>query len=453
MGPPPTRVEGRGQKINWLEVMHLCAMLTAMKRTFLSLWLLFCMVALPAYSIHPRQVEQPFDSTKELSKIDFSQSLAANQEEWVDNTSVSLLTVGPGDPLYAWFGHSALIVKQPSGTKIMYDWGIFDYEQEHFYLNFARGRMYYYVVASEAAWRIQEAIDEVRDVRLVELNLSREAKFALINFLQKHITNEYSTYLYHFYYDNCATRIRDIIDFATLGAFREWAEQEPGQGSYRQLTAQYMIHSPALFWVLDTLQSRIIDTRLNRYEELFLPEKLHQAVLDFSYPDGTRLAAEEQVLQDTAAMDVRFTVKDELVDYDWAYALFGFVFALLLFILGRKLPSLKRILLGLVFLGLGVLGSLLLFMMLFSDMDMTYFNENILFLNPLLFVIAFEFLVQKKQSSRLLAYCSVIMIVLLGLKFLAPAFALQDNLRTMAVLLPVYLLGSSFQGRRNRKDR
>ncbi len=433
--------------------MHLCAMLTAMKRTFLSLWLLFCMVALPAYSIHPRQVEQPFDSTKELSKIDFSQSLADNQEEWVDNTSVSLLTVGPGDPLYAWFGHSALIVKQPSGTKIMYDWGIFDYEQEHFYLNFARGRMYYYVVASEAAWRIQEAIDEVRDVRLVELNLSREAKFALINFLQKHITNEYSTYLYHFYYDNCATRIRDIIDFATLGAFREWAEQEPGQGSYRQLTAQYMIHSPALFWVLDTLQSRIIDTRLNRYEELFLPEKLHQAVLDFSYPDGTRLAAEEQVLQDTVAMDVRFTVKEELVDYDWAYALFGFVFALLLFILGRKLPSLKRILLGLVFLGLGVLGSLLLFMMLFSDMDMTYFNENILFLNPLLFVIAFEFLVQKKQSSRLLAYCSVIMIVLLGLKFLAPAFALQDNLRTMAVLLPVYLLGSSFQGRRNRKDR
>ncbi|HBO35524.1 MAG TPA: hypothetical protein DD633_02925, partial [Sphaerochaeta sp.] len=78
--------------------MHLCAMLTAMKRTFLSLWLLFCMVALPAYSIHPRQVEQPFDSTKELSKIDFSQSLADNQEEWVDNTSVSLLTVGPGDP-------------------------------------------------------------------------------------------------------------------------------------------------------------------------------------------------------------------------------------------------------------------------------------------------------------------------------------------------------------------
>ena len=428
-------------------------MLTAMKRTILSLWLLFCMVALPTYSIYPRQVEQPFDSTKELSKIDFSKNLAANQEAWVDNTSVFLLTVGPGDPLYAWFGHSALIVKQPSGTKIMYDWGIFDYEQEHFYLNFARGRMYYYVVASEAGWRIQEAIDEIRDVRLVELNLKREAKFALIGFLQNHIKTEYSTYLYHFYYDNCATRIRDIIDFATLGAFREWAEGEPGQGSYRQLTAQNMIHSPALFWVLDSLQSRVIDTRLNRYEELFLPEKLHQAVLDFTYPDGTRLAAEEQVLLDTDAMDVRFTVKDELVGYDWAYALFGLALALLLWALGRKSLSLKRILLGLMCIGFGVLGSLLLFMMLYSDMDMTYFNENILFLNPLLFVSAFAFIVQKKQSSRLLSYCSAIMIVLLVLKFLAPSLALQDNLKTLAVLLPVYLLGSSFQSRGNRKDR
>lgn len=436
-----------------MEVVQLCDMLSAMKRTILSLWLLLCMVMLSAYSIRPQQVEQPFDSTKELSKVDFSKPLAANQADWVDRTSVSLLTVGPGDPLYAWFGHSALIVKQPSGTQIMYDWGIFDYEQEHFYLNFARGRMYYYVVASEATWRIQEAIDEERDVRLVELNLTDEAKFALITFLQKHIKTEYSTYLYHFYYDNCATRIRDIIDFATEGAFRAWAENEPGQGSYRQLTARNMIHSPALFWVLDTLQSRIIDTRLDRYEELFLPEKLHQAVVDFTYPDGTRLVDEVQVLQDRRDSGIRFTVSDDLVNYDLAYALFGIASTLLLLLLGSRLPSLRRIVSGLLFLALGLLGSLLLFMMLFSDMDMTYFNENILFLNPLLFTSAYALLIQKKQGSRLAAYCSAIMLVLLVLKFLVPAFAQQDNIRTIAVLLPLYLSGSSFQGRRKRKKR
>ena len=301
--------------------------------------------------------------------------------------------------------------------------------------------------------RIQEAIDEERDVRLVELNLTNEAKFALITFLQKHIKTEYSTYLYHFYYDNCATRIRDIIDFATEGAFRAWAENEPGQGSYRQLTARNMIHSPALFWVLDTLQSRIIDTRLDRYEELFLPEKLHQAVVDFTYPDGTRLVDEVQVLQDRRDSGIRFTVSDDLVNYDWAYALFGIASTLLLLLLGSRLPSLRRIVSGLLFLALGLLGSLLLFMMLFSDMDMTYFNENILFLNPLLFTSAYALLIQKKQGSRLAAYCSAIMLVLLVLKFLVPAFAQQDNIRTIAVLLPLYLSGSSFQGRRKRKKR
>ena len=214
-----------------------------------------------------------------------------------------------------------------------------------------------------------------------------------------------------------------------------------------------MIHSPALFWVLDTLQSRIIDTRLDRYEELFLPEKLHQAVVDFTYPDGTRLVDEVQVLQDRRDSSIRFTVSDDLVNYDWAYALFGIASTLLLLLLGSRLPSLRRIVSGLLFLALGVLGALLLFMMLFSDMDMTYFNENILFLNPLLFTSAYALLIQKKQGSRLAAYCSAIMLVLLVLKFLVPAFAQQDNIRTIAVLLPLYLSGSSFQGRRKRKKR
>ncbi len=428
-------------------------MLTPMKRTILTMWLLSCMVVLSALSIRPVQVEQPFDSIQELSKVDFSKPLASNQASWIDQTSVTLMTVGPGDPLYAWFGHSALIVKQPSGTQIMYDWGIFDYEQEHFYLNFARGRMYYYVVASEAAWRIEQAVDEVRDVRLVELNLSSEAKFALIGFLQNHIKTEYSTYLYHFYYDNCATRIRDIIDFATLGEFRTWAESQPGQGSYRQLTAQNMVHSPALFWVLDMLQSSIVDSPLNRYEELFLPEKLHQAVLDFTYPDGSRLALPEQVLQDTGTLGIRFIPADRIADYNLAYALFGLAVAVLLFLAGRIRPAIKRILLGLILLVLGVLGSLLLFMMLFSDMDMTYFNENILFLNPLLFAGTYALLIQKKQNSRLLAYCSAIMLVLLVIKALLPALSSQDNLRTIAVLLPIFLSGASFQSRRKRKER
>ena len=368
-------------------------------------------------------------------------------------TKIHLLSIGPGDDLYAWFGHSALIITQPSGSKVMYDWGIFDPNQEHFYLNFARGRMYYHVAASEATWRIADALEEVRDVSLVELNLTDEAKFALISFLHTHIQGSNSTYLYHFYDDNCATRIRDIINAATDGAFKSWTDEQPLQPSMRNQVMRSMIHSPGIFWVLDFLQGPSIDQDLSVYDTMFLPHQLEKAVLDFSYPDGTSLALSREVLQDTKDLDVRFAVDTSERSYIWFYALVGSAFALLLFIIGLRFPTLKRLLFGLVLFALGLLGTLLLFMMSFSDMDMTYFNENILFVNPLLFIAAFRILFTKRSQTRLLAVYSSIMVALLIGKFMFPTMLDQDNLRVLMLLLPLYLSGSSLKGGAHRETR
>nr|WP_321298717.1 DUF4105 domain-containing protein [uncultured Sphaerochaeta sp.] len=418
-----------------------------MKRPLLMLMVLLLIAPLWALSIIPRVTEQPFDSVKELGAVDFSKPLAPNQQAWVDKTEVQLLTVGPGDPLYAWFGHSALIVTQPSGTRIMYDWGIFDPNQKHFYLNFAQGRMYYYVVASEAGWRIEEALEENRDVKLAKLDFPPEAKFALISFLQRHIKTEYSTYLYHFYYDNCATRIRDIINAATEGEFQAWAEAQAAEDSLRSVTLPNMIHSPLVFWVLDFLQGKTIDKPMNRYEELFLPEKLHQAVVDFAAEQQEGFAISTEVLQEVDDQAVRFPVQEGKGSYVWAYALAGLGSGALLLLLKRWLPKAMRLLLGLLLLALAVLGTLLLFMMLFSDMDMTYFNENILFVHPLLAIPAFGFLFRKKDQSRTLGFSVLVMALLVAMKLLVPAATVQDNLRTIALLLPIYCSGASFQRR------
>ncbi len=400
-------------------------------------------------SIHPRDIEQPFDSVEELSAVDFTKKLALNQEAWIDKTKIELLTIGPGDPLYAWFGHSALIVTQPSGSKVMYDWGIFDPNQPHFYLNFAMGRMYYYVVASEATWRIQEAIDEKRDVSLVELNFPKEGKFALISFLQKNIQTEYSTYLYHFYKDNCATRIRDVINAATGGEFETWAESEDTHTTLRSSAMPHMIHSPFIFWALDFLQGKTIDQDLNRYEDMYLPEKLHQAVLDFTYADGTKLASNAQILQDTSNENIRFSVTKNPVNYDWAFISVGFAIGIFLMIVGKSHPKIRNFILGLILLTLGLLGSLLLFMMSVSDMDMTYFNLNILFVNPLLLIPAFSFLFQRKNASKILTYAVYVMLFLFLARFILPSVFLQDNLRVLLSLLPIYVSGATFKKRKN----
>ncbi len=431
-------------------------MISAMKR--LVLCLLLATMTLPAlfsFSVGERRVqEQPFDSEQELGKVDFTKALAPNQLEWVNRASLSLLTVGSGDPLYAWFGHSALIISQPSGGEVMYDYGVFDPEQKNFYLNFARGRMYYSVWESGADWRIEEALEEKRDVKLIELDLTPEAKLAAIQFLQNNAKEENSTYLYHFYYDNCATRIRDILNAATNGEFRQWAEAQNTSSSYRQFVQRYMSHSPLVFWVLDFLQGKTIDKPLNRYEEMFLPESLHQAVVDYR----PSLVKNTEVLQDTSSSNVRFRAHSKNVNHDGFYALFGSVLALILWMLGKRFYRTTSLLYALLLLGLGVLGSILLFMMTFSDMDMTWFNENSILVNPLLFigmVSAFRSSFSKKEgrlAQRTFQAMFALAILLVVAKGLAPNVLVQDNLKVILLLLPLALSGATFYGSGNRKE-
>ncbi|MFA6845165.1 MAG: DUF4105 domain-containing protein, partial [Sphaerochaetaceae bacterium] len=84
-----------------------------------------CLVNLGALSMTGHDVAQPFDSQEELEKFDFTLPLTANQKEWIDQCSISVVIIGPGNPLYSWFGHAGIIIKQPNGQSIMYDYGIF----------------------------------------------------------------------------------------------------------------------------------------------------------------------------------------------------------------------------------------------------------------------------------------------------------------------------------------
>lgn len=416
-----------------------------MKRIHLTLFLLVFSAFLYSASISGTKPVQLFDSLGELGKIDFSKPLSDYQRQWVDKTDISLLTVGPGDPLYSWFGHSAFIITQPSGSKIMYDYGIFDTEQANFYLNFAMGRMYYSVYYSGADWRIEEALDEKRDVHLIDLDLKAEAKFAIIAFLQNNTKEENRTYLYHFYLDNCATRLRDILNAATSGQFESYAKAEVKGETFRTLSERYLARNPALFWVLDFLQGPSVDKPISLYEEMFLPDQLFSAVSQFAYPDGTSLARTTTVLQDTSDWKVRPLTKTKDIDISWYFLLAGLAIAFLLLLLKRFLPAIHRLFFGTLLLGLGLLGTLLTFMMFFSDMDMTYFNQNLLFVNPLLILVALRiYIVGRKRSGLTLSFFSLIMIALLVLKLVAPSVFIQDSFNTIALLLPLYLSNAAF---------
>src|SRR5262245_57681333 len=62
-----------------------------------------------------------------------------------DKAEISVITCGPGqEQLYTAFGHSAYRVLDPvNNIDFAYNYGVFDFDQPNFYLNFARGYLYY----------------------------------------------------------------------------------------------------------------------------------------------------------------------------------------------------------------------------------------------------------------------------------------------------------------------
>ena len=83
---------------------------------------------------------------KVLFALFLSLSIAGNSQTILSSQAeISAITCGPFQgELYSAFGHSAIRVQDPVlGFDIAYNYGVFDFNQPNFYLNFTRGFLYY----------------------------------------------------------------------------------------------------------------------------------------------------------------------------------------------------------------------------------------------------------------------------------------------------------------------
>lgn len=61
-----------------------------------------------------------------------------------EQSRISLLTCAPGSELYARYGHTALRVQDTANQlDVVFNYGIFDFNTDHFYWKFVRGETYY----------------------------------------------------------------------------------------------------------------------------------------------------------------------------------------------------------------------------------------------------------------------------------------------------------------------
>lgn len=90
-----------------------------------------------------------------------------------DNLTVKIAVMGPGDELYFWWGHIALVIDDAlTGQSKFYDYGVFTFDSDNFYVNFAFGRLMYSSAASPASGNYALYQRFNRDITLYTLDIS-----------------------------------------------------------------------------------------------------------------------------------------------------------------------------------------------------------------------------------------------------------------------------------------
>lgn len=196
-----------------------------------------------------------------------------------DSARVSLMTVSPGSELYSVFGHSAVRVYDPI-TRInrVYNYGTFDFDQPNFYLNFCRGKLLYSLDVE--SYRNFE-YGNLHDLRWMEeqvLNLNGEQRQRIFSLLQTNALPENKDYKYDFFYDNCATRIRDLVKETFFHQISfDSSGLKPGV-TMRQLLKPYLKNYPWTDFGIDLILGLAADRKARAEDYMFLPDHLHDLV-------------------------------------------------------------------------------------------------------------------------------------------------------------------------------
>ncbi len=331
---------------------------------------------LSALSIKSQTVVQPFNSQACLESIDFSAPLSPKEASLAQASEINIVVMGSMKPLYSWFGHAALFVDLPEGRSLMYDYGVFNTSKPGFFLDFLKGRMLYEVWQSDGNRRLASEEASGRSIAIYHLPLTDSQKMGIIRFLEENAKEGNNHYLYHFYRDNCATRIRDILDHATDGSFKKWADSlSIPRTSYRKETSPILAKNPAICWALNFLQGPVVDKPIGMWESMFLPSNLGNAV-------GAFFATTPEII---ATGSLKTDEGKSLFSILFSPLALSLIFSYV--ILFSKRSRLWLWMMEGFLLLFGLLSFVLLYAMCLTDLDMVYFNPTILYVNPVFFLV------------------------------------------------------------------
>jgi len=364
--------------------------------------------------------------------------------------SVALITIGPGEEVWERFGHNAILISdRAEHSERLYNYGMFDFAQENFFLNFARGRMLYRIATSDPVEDFAMYAAEGRWIVRQELNFTPAQRTRLRELLEWNSRKENAQYRYEYFTANCSTRVRDALDAVLGGAIRAQTIAPSRGFTYRMDTQRLMRPETLLMLGMDAGLGPFADQRLTYWDESFVPMEFMRhlrevRVIDASGNSVPLVASETRLAEARLAEPPDFPPR-----WIWQALAIGVTLALLLLGLQRaRSKAAARVALSMlasiIMLVCGLGGLVLLGLWTLTEHVSAWRNENLLLLNPLCLLLlpcwlgAWRSTWQPSTFARGSALAVAAFACLALFIKVFPAF-IQDNALWIALLLPVHL--------------
>jgi hypothetical protein len=359
-----------------------------------------------------------------------------------NNSEISLLTISPGKELFSFAGHTAIRIKDPqNGIDANFNYGVFDFRTEGFYLKFLKGTLPYQLGAYNFRDEVPRWMEDGRGVTQQVLRLDSTQKQAAFDFLMENYRPENREYSYKFFYDNCSSRVRDVFQeicgenlrfSQTLNAdlsFREWLDiyNRKSNNDWTEFGMNLALGLPA-------------DEKTYASRAMYIPDNL-MAAFDSAQvlKNGkwVNFVSRKQPLNKTSIVHNSFPVKPFML-----FSVLFLIIAAITFI-EYKDKTWKLWLDKIIFSITGLTGWLLLVLWFLTDHGVMNQNLNLLCAFAPIFP-AVLFLKKKKGSQMgikiiFIIQMLLVLVMILGFSFLPQAFHIS-----MLPIAGIILLRSYF---------
>lgn len=362
--------------------------------------------------------------------------IEAVEHDPMDSVEISLLTCQPHDEIYSLYGHTAIRfhdTRQGSQMDAAFNYGVFDFKKPHFVLRFVFGLTDYELGAYPYKLFLAEYRHFGSMVTEQVLNLTSEEKRQLREALRENLEPGNNVYRYNYFYNNCTTKARDIIERCINGKI-EYAARKDYMPSYREMVHEMTRNHPWAQFGNDLLLGIQADQPTDTRQQEFLPYNL---MYDFDhaqiYENGQyRPMVKERRVAVPSGVQI---IRDGFPLSPTVCGILLTLVALIIFLIEWKKKCAFLVWDLLLMIVIGTIG-IILTMMLFSQHPTVSLNLQILLLNPLPWFFLWP-VFKRRETRYWMISCVLALLFLIGAAFQSYAAGIQSL--ALCLLMQCYI--------------